>query len=268
MTKKIIKLLIIIAFLHSCKETNTTTTKTSNQVNVDSNLIQNTNYDSIKAESFTLSCGSGCAMIYNEMKRNILGTNVEIKFKVTQYVDEKIQDEYFETYLFDSNSTLELIGVYEKGGEINIIDHDEYVIRDKLIEIGSNLFKKEIKSSKEEIQLVEENQPYKLLILPFDWKNFVQNLPENPNTIYTASSALKQYLKTIDYEGENYDCYFLKNEINNKILLVALSRGESQYYLVIYANEKKINNFQEIGSIGGEEPTYFKIDKDGKIQTK
>ena len=75
--------------------------------------------------------------------------------------------------------------------------------------------------------------------------------------------VLKEYLKSIDYEGEDYSCYFLKNGINKKVLLVAISRGDSQFYLVINSDDKKINSFQEIGSIGGEEPAYFKIDKNG-----
>lgn len=45
----------------------------------------------IGKESFTLSCGSGCAMKYNEMGKNILGAKVEIKYKVTQYIDEKVE---------------------------------------------------------------------------------------------------------------------------------------------------------------------------------
>lgn len=79
---------------------------------------------------------------------------------------------------------------------------------------------------------------------------------------------LKEYLKSIDYEGEDYSCYFLKNDINKKVLLVAISRGDSQYYLVINSDDKKINSFKEIGLIGDEEPAYFKIDKNGVIQAK
>lgn len=268
MTKKLIKLLLLIIFLHSCKKFENSVSEASNPVQLDSNSIQKTNHESIGKESFTLNCGSGCAMTYNEMEKNILGGKVEIKYKLTQYIDEKVEDEYFETYLFDSNSDEELTGIYEKGKKINILDSDEYAVGENLIEIGSKLFKNGIKSSTQQIKLVEENHPYKLLNLPFDLKSFVQNLPDNPNTVYTASLVLKEYLKSIDYEGEDYSCYFLKNDINKKVLLVAISRGDSQYYLVINSDDKKINSFKEIGSIGDEEPAYFKIDKNGIIQAK
>lgn len=267
MLKAFITLLILINFLHSCKKFENSVSEASNPVQLDSNLIQKTNHESIGKESFTLSCGSGCAMTYNETERNILGAKVEIKYKVTQYIDEKIEDEYFETYLFDSNSNEELTGIYEKGKKINIIDNDDYVVRDELIEIGAKLFKNGINSSAKQFQLVDESLPHKLLNLPFDLKSFVQNLPENPNTSYTASLVLKEYLKSIDYEGEDYSCYFLKNDINKKVLLVAISRADSQYYLLINSDDIKINSFQEIGSIGGDEPAYFKIDKNGIIQT-
>lgn len=268
MTKKSIKLLLLITFLHSCKKSDVIVNKVTNQVSIDTNSVQKVNQELTSKDSFTLSCGSGCAMIYNEADRKTLVSKVEIKYKVTQYIGENVEDECFETYLFDSNSNEELIGIYEKGKKINIIDSDEYVVRDELIEIGAKLFKNGINSSTKQIQLVEESQPYKLLNLPFDLKSFVQNLPENSNTSYTASLVLKEYLKSIDYEGEDYSCYFLKNDINKRVLLVVISRGESQYYLVVNSDDVKINNFQEIGLVGGEEPFYFKIDKNGKIQTK
>lgn len=268
MLKELITLLVIITFLNSCKKNENSVSEISKTVELDSNFIQNQNDESREKDSFTLSCGSGCAMIYNEVDRKTLISKVEIKYKVTQYIDEKLEDEYFETYLFEANSNEELTGIFEKVKKINILDSDEYAVRENLIDIGSKLFKNGIKSSTQQIKLVEENHPYKLLNLPFDLKSFVQNLPDNPNTVYTASLALKEYLKSIDYEGEDYSCYFLKNDINKKELLVAISRGDSQYYLIINSDNKKINSFQEIGSIGGEEPAYFQIDKNGIIQAK
>lgn len=265
--QRMFMLLVVVTFLHSCKKNENSVSETSKTVELDSSFIQNQNDESREKDSFTLSCGSGCAMIYNEVDRKTLVSKVEIKYKVTQYIDENIEDEYFETYLFDSNSNEELTGIYEKGKKINIIDSDQYVVRDKLIKIGEKLFKNGINFPTNQIQLVEESQPYTLLNLPFDLKSFVQNLPENSNTSYTASLVLKEYLKSIDYEGEDYSCYFLKNDINKRVLLVAISRGDSQYYLEINSDDKKINNFQEVGSIGGEEPSYFKIDINGKIQT-
>lgn len=67
--------------------------------------------------SFVLSCGSGCALTYDlRNKRQLNNEELELKFHVTTYINEKVDDEHFESYIIKHNKTIvnEIYGVDDK----------------------------------------------------------------------------------------------------------------------------------------------------------
>jgi|GEM_PF-4079939 len=152
-------LLLSITSLWSCKETKNTANEGAAPSKTILNTVESAKENNSNIESFTLSCGSGCAMTYNEMGRKFSGLKVEIKYKVTQYINEKVEDEYIETYLFESNSHEELTGIYLEGKNENMIESDVYLVRDNLVAIGSKLFKNGYTSKTNDVkQSDEDNQ--------------------------------------------------------------------------------------------------------------
>jgi hypothetical protein len=146
--------------------------------------------------------------------------------------------------------------------EWRTINQSKNIILDEnLIEESENLLKKENQINK----IVTENQPYNLFEVPFDLKGYVKNLPKEINNSYTPSNELIDYLKIKNYDGESYNCYFLKINNNHYELLVSVSRGDSIYFLLVKINENKILSYKEIGVIG-EEIKYFIIDKNYAVK--
>ncbi|WP_215224675.1 hypothetical protein [Echinicola shivajiensis] len=82
--------------------------------------------------SFTISCGSGCAMTYTENKIVRNNNSNKVTFKIAMYVNEILTDEYFETYIFtckplDNNAEIKL-----KGDDNYNIESQHPEIKDKL----------------------------------------------------------------------------------------------------------------------------------------
>lgn len=92
---------------------------TSSILKIDSNYetkLTSNKVDSI-SYSFVLSCGSGCALTYDlRNKRQLNKQELELKFHITMYVDEKIDEEHFELYKIKHNNfkVIEIYDIYEK----------------------------------------------------------------------------------------------------------------------------------------------------------
>jgi len=56
--------------------------------------------EKIANNSFVISCGSGCAMIYTENKIVINNNSSEVVFKVEMFINEVLSKEYYETYSY------------------------------------------------------------------------------------------------------------------------------------------------------------------------
>jgi hypothetical protein len=281
-SKKILKkinyfqllIITVLCFLSCKKEIDTNEKlkiKDSLQLEtVDSkNLVDDENLssekDNQKKSSFTISCGSGCALTYYEESRSIDNSNYELKFKVTNYIDEKIVEESIKIYIFEFDTSAILKSIHLKESKENILLNEDLLIRSELIKIANTFeLNKTNNSGINKISLVSESEPYKLLDVPFDMKSYIDNLPQTIDNSYNPSKELIDYLIKKGYEAENYSCNFLKISDEFNELLVSISRGDSQYFLVVKADKTKFLSCEEIGSIG-EENKYFKIDKNYNI---
>ena len=70
----------------------------------------------LKDFSFVLGCGSGCALTYNTSEINQNEEWITIKFKVEMYINEKLADEHFETYQFNTKPNRLILD--ESGSEL------------------------------------------------------------------------------------------------------------------------------------------------------
>lgn len=66
-------------------------------------------------KSFVISCGSGCAITYTEQSRIEKGHVMEAVFKVEIYSNEKLTEEYLETYYFRCAGSKEIEQIKLKG---------------------------------------------------------------------------------------------------------------------------------------------------------
>ena len=273
MIKKIIISIFLIFIILSCKknhEKNIPTQITSNDsvnhaVKKNINSVDDVNVQT--KQSFTLDCGSSCAMTYNEVSKKNNPNSVEIKYKVTQYINEKIEDEYCETYIFEIDGNGCLLSIHLDNNKENILNDDSSLIRHQLIEISSEIFDKKSsnQSNSKDCELVIGNKPFKLMIVPFDLRNYVKNLPNEIQNSYLPTEKTKKYLVSIGYEGENYKCFFLKVDNKSAELIISITRGDSEYFLLIKSADNKFLSYKEIGIVGNEETKYFNIGKNYNI---
>ena len=131
---------ILFLFLFSCKE-NTTDTKDTNTSIANDSIVTNNSTSSSETktnsnESFTIDCGSGCAMTYNEVSRKENKNSVEIKYNVIQYINENPQDEYSETYIFESDENELLKSFHLSTNSENILNDDSSLLKNELSKIG------------------------------------------------------------------------------------------------------------------------------------
>lgn len=266
-----------LVLFFSCKENDINNSEINNK-DIDTITITNTVTlnDSISSDSksinanksFTIDCGSGCAMTYNEVSRKKNKNSVEIKYNVTQYLNENPQDEYFETYVFESDSNEFLMSIHLNSNAQNILNDDDSLLKNELSKIGIEVFTKGIanENKSNNLEIVTEKAPYNPIPVPFDLKNYITNLPNEIKNSYTPTAKLIDYLVSKGYEGENYKCFFLNSEDKSKKIIASISRGDSEYFLLITVSDNEFNSLREIGSIG-EETKYFKVDKNFSVKT-
>ncbi|MGQ1911698.1 hypothetical protein ACT3CE_18200 [Marinifilum sp. RC60d5] len=83
--------------------------------------------------SFTISCGSGCSMIYYE--HSIVSN--EVTFKVEMYVNEILTDENLETYIIECDGNGNATKVYLKGEKDNILQSELPMMREEFQKYGN-----------------------------------------------------------------------------------------------------------------------------------
>lgn len=116
-TKAIFTSLFIISLLSSCQK------KTLEQKIETLPPIQTTTAPApiketiadVDNNSFTLSCGSGCAATYTSENISQDKNSAKVKFKVENYMNDQLIETTYETYLF----------YYSNTGEIDKIINDE-----------------------------------------------------------------------------------------------------------------------------------------------
>lgn len=265
--------IIIFSLFFNCKKDDSINSEINNK---DIDTITNTVAlnDSISSDnksinankSFTIDCGSGCAMTYNEVSRKKNKNSVEIKYNVTQYINENPQDEYFEIYVFENDGNEFLKSIHLNSDALNILNDDDSLLKNELSKVGIELFPKGIvnQNKSNNLEVVAEKAPYNLISVPFDLKNYIKNLPNEIKNSYTPTSKLIDYLVSKGYEGETYKCFFLNTDDKSKKNIVSISRGDSEYFVLITISDNKFSSLSEIGSTG-EVTKYFKIDKNYKV---
>ncbi|WP_299261490.1 hypothetical protein [uncultured Aquimarina sp.] len=94
--------LIVIRTIISCSTLFGCKSIIDNQKNDSENQLIYKNVEkSDKQRSFTLSCGSGCAMTYQEIDIVTNKFSHRVKLNVSMYIDEELTEEYILTYIID-----------------------------------------------------------------------------------------------------------------------------------------------------------------------
>ena len=80
-------------------------------------------FSKMKKQSIVVSCGSGCAMTYNVKDiKEINSASIKVTFDVDMYLDEKLTENYPETYIFIYGNINTIQRVNDKGKNENIKD--------------------------------------------------------------------------------------------------------------------------------------------------
>ncbi len=82
--------------------------------------------------SFVISCGSGCAMTYSENKIVSKSNAKEVTFKVEMYINEKLSEEYYQTYIYNCD-------ISKEGVQLQLKGDDGFIIEEQHPEIQENL---------------------------------------------------------------------------------------------------------------------------------
>lgn len=107
-------------------------------------------------------------------------------------------------------------------------------------------------------EFVLEESPVSLN-LPFSfYQYFKDEYSELSYPSYPLTTMFIKYLKDIGYDAESYQSFVIQG-VNSLYYLVSISRGDSEYYVLVTTNENGIVDYYEIGSIGNDNPITFKI---------
>jgi hypothetical protein len=94
-------------------------------------------------DGFVISCGGGCAMVYNVEKISVTGTIYKVKIKMSNYINEKIVEETHQLYFFEYEKNGTLIKVYNKANNENILIDKNDLSKDEFEKLGKRLWKNE-----------------------------------------------------------------------------------------------------------------------------
>lgn len=96
--------------------------------------------------------------------------------------------------------------------------------------------------------------------LPFSfYEYFNEGFSDEKYPFYEPSSLLVNFFKGKGYDAEGYKCFVLLSKDQRLYLLISISRGDSEYFLLLTSKNNKIIDYKEIGAIGDENPITFKI---------
>lgn len=134
-------------------------------------------------------------------------------------------------------------------------------------EIISLLQWRELKNKEENHNLILESGQLKQIALPFSfYEYFKSDYSVEKYQSFTPTKKLIDFLISKDFEGEDYKCFIIPSNKDYLNIVVSISRGDSEYYVLVTSKENRILNFIEIGSIGGDDIITFKISKDLSIE--
>ncbi|SHJ03603.1 XAC2610-related protein [Flavobacterium terrae] len=265
--KKIFLSIIIGLLVSNCKKEKTnvkskivvpkTETLSKHQSNNSVKLKEESSKD--EKESFVFSCGTGCAIVYDEMSRKRKENSIEIKYTVTQYINDNAENESFKTYIFESDEKGYLKSIHLINNQINLLNDDSFIWKEKFTEIGIELFPKGLISNS--------------LFKKFEFKYTVTEVETEEDTKYLIKINLRDKetnkIQKIDFTPENLynknlnlntssHSYFNPNQS-----LIKASEGIERYHdlIVLDYNFDGLEDFAIInyeGSNGGPQFAYFK----------
>ena len=86
--------------------------------------------------------------------------------------------------------------------------------------------------------IVSDNEKFETISLPFSLDLYLKNHSNYP--AYQPTDRLISYLKKVDYEGSEYNCYLLPFSNGNIFsMLLWVCRGDNEYFLIITADVEK-----------------------------
>ncbi|WP_068939973.1 hypothetical protein [Chryseobacterium timonianum] len=106
--------------------------------------------------SFTLSCGSGCAATYTAEDISQNKTSVRVKFKVDNYLNDEQAETTYETYIFNYTNTGDVDKIINEETQKNILNDYILSAQESFKEFAASL----VKDKKIEIPLTKgQNNP-------------------------------------------------------------------------------------------------------------
>lgn len=219
-----------------------------------------------EVKSFTVSCGSGCAITYSEDTIISNDTSKEVKFKIEMYIDEVLTDEYFETYVFNCDPI-------NKNAIIKLKGDDDFTIENQAPEIQENLnfyVKSFCGTSEQENKTKDSCLERVSLKLPYAQK--VNTNSVQYKILDCEIDGMEEWL--CDKEKLRY--IYLTHKEAVDCILVPMDCGDFSYrfYLLTVKSNKIVGNLYVEGEWyepGGDEiieKTTFEMDKNYQIKVK
>lgn len=197
--KLILKLILLFFVLQlvGCKEQEK---KKKQAITVD-DVTDSYNND-LKKYSFTISCGSGCALVYNARKV----TKNKVSYQVDQYVNEilsvKKREDELTSFSFKCESENFSRSIYnEEGNDILKSDDYHFSLKNALNKVGDLFCNRIYNEGKDTSKLT-------ILQLPFEMNKFIKETEKNDIEKYKilegeSLKSLKRELFKDFYDDEN-----------------------------------------------------------------
>jgi hypothetical protein len=250
----IIVFLVIFIFIGCKKSANDDKTEISN-IKKTEELVEKP-IEQSKKISFTISCGSGCAMIYSE--QSIVSN--EVTFKVETYINEVLSEENIETYIFECDEKGNATKIFLKGDKDNILESELPMMKEEFLKYGNSFCSKNnIKSTTQ-----SENTDLLAVNLIYDKKINIKSVKYEILT--ERINGIEKFL----CEDKKMRYIQLPKKGNVNLILVPQDCGDFdyRYYLLTIFENKVVSNqyvegeWYEPGDSSYKEITNFTIDED------
>lgn len=271
-TSKIIQLALCLFFITiSCKKNDPNKNLTQNKQETQ---ISNTNVNTTNDNSFVLSCGSGCAMIYTAESIKQTDKTINVKFKIETYINEQLSETSNEKYNFIYNSSGEIEKIFHEGENDDLLQNLMPDGQEEFRRFSKTLLKnKNVDISKfSKSAQVDTNSNIKFNTLPFDFENYynicVDENNQNCETKYPSYnySENKNILEGYGIKEQPSSFFLLPKIKNFQPLILAFTDSDIEgYYLKIIDKNKVISSLQ-IGKMDGEIIEDFIIKENYEIE--
>lgn len=275
-TKAILTSLFLISVLSSCKK-KTLEQKIESLPPAQTKVAEAPSRENIadmENNSFTLSCGSGCAATYTAENISQDKASVKVKFKVDNYLNEESGETNYETYLFYYSNTGEIDKIINEETQKNILD--EYIpsAQESFKEFAASLIKDkriEIPSSKK--QGSSSNAKYKITALPFDHEHYYSTCyiksdekecaNRYPQYSYPENKTI---LEEYGIKGTPASFFMLPKINNIQPFVLAYTDADVESYELIMATKNKVISSLQIAEFDGETVNDFIITRNFEIE--